>query len=113
MNSKVVPGSNEYVQSVRSARDVLDLLSRCDAASIQRFGQELGIEKAPHRAPVMSNGAKGDTQRGRRRPGWKWELLRSLREAANQMPPLSDEEIVKLVRTYRREPGSVRKPRLR
>lgn len=96
-------------QRVRSARDVMDLMSRCDPASIQRFEQELGIERAPHRAPVMSNGAKGDTRRGRRRPGWKQELTRSLQKAAAGLPNLSDDEIVKLVRTYRRESTSARK----
>jgi len=80
---------------------------------VQRFERELGIEQVPHRAPSMSNGAKGDTRRGRRRPGWKQELTRSLQKAAAGLPNLSDDEAVKLVRTYRRESASARKSRLR
>lgn len=37
-------------QNLRSSGDVLDLLSSCDRASVQRFERELGIEGVLHRA---------------------------------------------------------------
>lgn len=40
-------------QSLRSADDVIELLSKCDPASVQRFERELGIEQALHRAPLF------------------------------------------------------------
>jgi len=40
-------------QNVRSADDVVDLLSKCDRASVNRFERELGIEQALHR-PLVS-----------------------------------------------------------
>lgn len=39
-------------QNVRSAGDVMDLLSNCDRASVQRFERELGIEHVQHRSPL-------------------------------------------------------------
>lgn len=39
-------------QNVRSARGVMDLLSRCDRVNVQRFKRELGIEQALHPVPV-------------------------------------------------------------
>lgn len=39
-------------QSLRSADDVIGLLSKCDLASVQRFERELGIERVLHRAPL-------------------------------------------------------------
>ncbi|HUE87984.1 MAG TPA: hypothetical protein VMO26_18070 [Vicinamibacterales bacterium] len=39
-------------QNLRSASDVMDLLSNCDRASVQRFERELGIEHVLRRAPL-------------------------------------------------------------
>ena len=46
-----------------------------------------------------------DLPPGRRRPGWKQAFLRSLRDAARELPDLSDEQIVNLVRQHRRMRG--------
>lgn len=46
-----------------------------------------------------------DLPPGRRRLGWKQEFLRSLRDAAQEMPELSDEEILRVVRQHRRTRG--------
>jgi hypothetical protein len=46
-----------------------------------------------------------DLPPGRRRPGWKREFLRSLRDAARELPELSDEQIVNVVRQHRRMRG--------
>ena len=43
-----------------------------------------------------------DLPTGRRRPGWKAEFVRTLRDAAAQLPPLSDAQILNAVRAYRR-----------
>jgi hypothetical protein len=43
-----------------------------------------------------------DLPPGRRRPGWKAEFLRSLREAARELPPLTDAQITNVVRDRRR-----------
>ena len=40
------------VPELRSASDVMDLLSNCDRASVQRFERELGIEHVQRRAPL-------------------------------------------------------------
>ena len=37
-------------QNIRSGDDVVELLSNCDRASVQRFERELGIDHAFHRA---------------------------------------------------------------
>jgi hypothetical protein len=39
-------------QNLRSADDVIDLLQKCDRASVRRFERELGIEQVLHRAPL-------------------------------------------------------------
>jgi hypothetical protein len=39
-------------QNLRSPSDVMDLLTKCDRASVQRFERELGIERVLHRAPL-------------------------------------------------------------
>lgn len=46
-----------------------------------------------------------DLPPGRRRPGWKQEFLRSLREAADELPDLSEAEILSVVRQRRRTRG--------
>jgi hypothetical protein len=46
-----------------------------------------------------------DLPPGRRRPGWKREFLRSLRDAARELPELSDEQIVNVVRQHRQIRG--------
>jgi hypothetical protein len=40
-------------QNLRSANDVMDLLSNCDRVSVRRFERELGIEHALHRVPLL------------------------------------------------------------
>jgi hypothetical protein len=44
-----------------------------------------------------------DLPRGRKRRGWKKEFLESLTEAAKDIGEISEEEILRTVRTYRRE----------
>ncbi len=44
-----------------------------------------------------------DMPRGRKRRGWKKEFLESLAEAAKDIGEVSEEEILRTVRTYRRE----------
>jgi len=44
-----------------------------------------------------------DLPRGRKRQGWKKEFLESLREAAKDIGEVSEEEILRTVRAYRRE----------
>jgi hypothetical protein len=46
-----------------------------------------------------------DLPPGRRRRGWKHEFLESLREAAREMPEMSDDEIVSVVKQSRRVRG--------
>jgi len=38
--------------NLRSASDVIDLLSNCDRANVQRLERELGIERVLYRAPL-------------------------------------------------------------
>lgn len=47
--------------------------------------------------------AAQDLPRGRKRPGWKEEFLKGIREAAHDLPDLSDGDILRAVRDYRRE----------
>jgi hypothetical protein len=44
-----------------------------------------------------------DLPRGRKRRGWKKEFLESMMEAAKDMGEVSEEEILRVVRTYRKE----------
>lgn len=44
-----------------------------------------------------------DLPRGRKRRGWKKEFLDSLKEAAQDIGEVSEEEILRTVRSYRRE----------
>jgi hypothetical protein len=44
-----------------------------------------------------------DMPRGRKRRGWKKEFLESLTEAAKDIGEISEEEILRTVRTYRKE----------
>jgi hypothetical protein len=44
-----------------------------------------------------------DLPRGRKRRGWKKEFLESLAEAAKEIGEISEEEILRTVRSYRRE----------
>jgi hypothetical protein len=44
-----------------------------------------------------------DMPRGRKRRGWKKEFLESLAEAAKDIGEVSEEEILRTVRTYRKE----------
>src|ERR1700680_4514679 len=44
-----------------------------------------------------------DLPRGRKRPGWKDEFSRAVQETAGELPPMSEEDIVKVVKQYRRE----------
>jgi len=44
-----------------------------------------------------------DLPRGRKRRGWKKEFLESLRLAARDIGEISEEEILRTVRSYRKE----------
>ena len=44
-----------------------------------------------------------DMPRGRKRPGWKKEFLRTLSEAAKDIGEVSEEEIQRTIRSYREE----------
>jgi len=44
-----------------------------------------------------------DLPRGRKRAGWKKELLKTISEAAKDLGELSDEEIQRTIRSYREE----------
>jgi len=44
-----------------------------------------------------------DLPRGRKRRGWKKEFLESLTEVARDIGEVSDEEILRTVRAYRKE----------
>lgn len=46
-----------------------------------------------------------DLPPGRRRRGWRQEFLQSLRDAASELPNLSDDEILNVVRQHRRTRG--------
>jgi hypothetical protein len=60
------------------------------------FGEQ--IEERMGRADLYK-----DMPRGRKRRGWKKEFLESLTEAAKDIGEVSEEEISRTVRTYRRE----------
>ncbi len=57
-------------------------------------------EEIDARLPLLA--VARDVPPGRRRPGWKQEFLRSVRAAAQEIPELSDDEIVNVVRQHRR-----------
>lgn len=44
-----------------------------------------------------------DLPRGRKRPGWKREFLRAVQEAAGELSSLSEKDIVRALKQYRRE----------
>jgi hypothetical protein len=56
------------------------------------------VEERMNRADLYK-----DLPRGRKRRGWKKEFLESLSEAAKDIGEISEEEILRTVRTYRRE----------
>jgi hypothetical protein len=56
------------------------------------------IEERMSRAEIYR-----DLPRGRKRRGWKKEFLRSLAEAAKNIGEVSEEEILRTVRNYRKE----------
>jgi len=60
------------------------------------FGEQ--IEERMGRADLYR-----DLPRGRKRRGWKKEFLESLTEAAKDIGDVSEEEILRTVRAYRRE----------
>ena len=60
------------------------------------FGEQ--IERRMNRAELYK-----DLPRGRKRRGWKHEFLESLTEAAKDMGEVSEEEILRTVRAYRKE----------
>jgi hypothetical protein len=59
---------------------------------------EAQVEEGMNRAGLYK-----DLPRGRKRRGWKKEFLASLGEAANDIGEVSGEEILRTVRTYRKE----------
>ena len=58
-------------------------------------------DRLEERLPLAA--AAMDLPRGRKRPGWKDEFSRAVQEAAGELPPMSEEDIVKVVKQYRRE----------
>ena len=66
------------------------------AVPYRTFGEQ--IEQRMGRADLYK-----DMPRGRKRRGWKKEFLESLTEAAKDIGEVSEEEILRTVRTYRRE----------
>jgi len=60
------------------------------------FGEQ--IEERMNRAELYK-----DLPRGRKRRGWKKEFLESLTEAAKDLGKVSEEEILRTIRAYRRE----------
>jgi hypothetical protein len=60
------------------------------------FGEQ--IEERMNRAELYK-----DLPRGRKRRGWKKEFLESLTEAAKDIGEISEEELLRTVRAYRRE----------
>ncbi len=56
------------------------------------------IEERMNRADLYK-----DLPRGKKRRGWKKEFLESLTEAAKDIGEISDEDILRTVRSYRRE----------
>ncbi len=60
------------------------------------FGEQ--IEKRMNRAELYK-----DLPRGRKRRGWQNDFLESLTEAAKDMGEVSEEEILRTVRTYRKK----------
>lgn len=62
----------------------------------------VGTIRKELRARFPLAAATKDLPPGRRRPGWKQEFLRSLRDAALDLPDLSDDQIVNVVRQHRR-----------
>jgi hypothetical protein len=59
---------------------------------------EAQVEEGMNRAELYR-----DLPRGRKRRGWKKEFLESLTEAAKDIGEVSEEEIFRTVRTYRKE----------
>ena len=58
-------------------------------------------DRLEERLPLAA--AAMDLPRGRKRPGWKDEFSRAVQEAAGELPPMSEEDIVTVVKRYRRE----------
>ena len=56
------------------------------------------VEERMNRADLYK-----DLPRGRKRRGWKKEFLESLSEAAKDIGEISEEEIMRTIRTYRKE----------
>jgi hypothetical protein len=59
------------------------------------------VEERMNRADLYK-----DLPRGRKRRGWKKEFLESLGEAAKDIGKISEEEILRTVRSYRKEKGA-------
>jgi hypothetical protein len=59
------------------------------------------VEERMNRADLYK-----DLPRGRKRRGWKKEFLESLSEAAKDIGKISEEEILRTVRSYRKEKGA-------
>jgi hypothetical protein len=66
------------------------------AVPFRTFGEQ--IEERMKRADLYK-----DIPRGKKRRGWKKEFLESLAETAEAMGAVSEEEISRTVRTYRKE----------
>ena len=62
------------------------------------------VEEIEERLPLAS--VYKDLPRGRKRPGWKAELIDTLREAAVDLGDLSEEDILQAVRNQRQSKRS-------
>jgi hypothetical protein len=113
-------------ESLGTRTSVLSKLMQAFSASEDRlkaenpkyivFSCRLGVEQEPIKlgVPFRSFGEQieerigkvelyKDIPRGRKRRGWKKEFLQSLNQAAKDIGEVSEEEISRVVRTYRRE----------
>ena len=113
-------------ESLGARTSVLSKLMEAFSASEEKLKREnpkyvvfscrLGTEEEPIKlgVPFRSFGEQIDERmgkaelykdmpRGRKRRGWKKEFLESLAEAAKDMGDVSEEEISRTVRTYRKE----------
>ena len=81
------------------------LYNSLGSLTLSRFFDPMATLRKELKARLPLVAVAKDLPPGRRRPGWKQAFLRSLRDAARELPDLSDEQIVNLVRQHRRMRG--------
>lgn len=101
-----------FVRALASRKDFAKERASVRIESIARTGMPpVGIivpvgmlrKQIEARLPLAS--VAKDLPPGRRRRGWKREFLQSLRDAAREMPEMSDDDILKVVKHSRRMRG--------